>query len=277
MPKNRVGNSLDPERLPPVDERHSYRPMNNWVRGERTVIVDADSYAGLTTPNSKSETHYTERFAEDLLRDWRRDFALREVIDLRIEAGRVVTYINQHKPKAMIARAKRAYLDGLAKNNLCWKCKLPIRVTKYADIEVTEMRHKRMNPRFNMSGRELSRVPWAHKRRHFRTVTDIPSHFEWVWEDGEHAGLRFIDGSGRDIRIERVPYTTKREAKRSWDRDKPRDADGNVIITKFRDKFVEMLEDGTTRPVVPAPVYQVYNLKCECKHRHTKERKIIVV
>ena len=276
MPKS-IKSSLDLERLPPVDERHSYRPIGNWVRGYRNVLVSQEPYIGLTTPTDRPLGSYQERFAEDLLTDWRRDFALREVIDLRHECSRVVNAINRKARPHVIAKAKRAFLAGLERNNLCFKCRYPIKTEKHLDLEIKELRYKRTNPRFNGSGRDFSFAPWALPRRRYRLVGNIPAHFEWRWDENGKAYYCFVDGTMRDIRLMRFPYQVVRSATRWEKRKGEADENGNKTVTRFKEKFVEMMPDGTFTDVVPNPVYQIKDRKCECKHRRPKERRIVLV
>jgi hypothetical protein len=277
----RIKSSLDPDRMPPVDERHTYRASDSWIEYRQRELVPSNVRQGLYPANESGAPRVHTRYhKEDVLRDWRQDFALREITDLQREASRVVLAINRGASPAKIAQAKRAFLDGLERNNLCWKCKQPIEVKRVPDAEVTEMRHKRLNSRFNASGRDISREAWAQKRQHYRVFADVPSHFVWEWDadNPERATYRYEDGTNRVIRVERVPLVYKRPAKKAWqDALRERDDEGKVEITTYRERYIEVLPDGSTRPVVPRPFYRIANLKCECKHRRPKTVKIRTV
>lgn len=312
MPRRSIKSSLDPKRFIQQDDLHKYRPTNSFVQETRREYIPKGVFPMNRVGKREATDSYRDRIvSDDPARPWDIDFALREVTNLQHQASKVVVAINNRKSKEVIIAAKRAYLDGLEANNLCFQCKCPIEV-KQAPIASYRIKRAQwntllfwafvandqlipmlmMNPvlgdvikqetvrqKHGAGGGMVQKYRIPHVVRGVRKnvmYADIPSHFKWGWvdEDRKFAYYYYYDGTGRDIRLKRVPMQVKRKAKGSWERDKPKDPLGNVTITRFKEIFVEILEDGSEVPVVPETSYRTFQPKCGCPYRRTKTVKV---
>lgn len=254
---------------------YKYKPANSYLKETRVDFGQGyhpHGYNRVGNDSSRQAPYQDRRTVDDPTHSWVQDFALRPVLDMQYQASKVVTAINQNRPRHAITAAKRSYLDCLETVNLCFRCRCPIRV-----IHSTYMAERR-----KVLKRSISCPEWTKRFKSLRydfqlrknlIYADVQSHYEWFWVGSGKAIYRYIDGTDRDIRLKRTPITRTRPAKRHWER-KFADKDGNVTKTRFVESFIEILEDGTEVPVIPESKYRIFNLKCECKFRRRKTQRI---
>jgi hypothetical protein len=281
---SKIRSSLDPKELAKrgLDKDvHTFRQGNSLLITESTRVQGGESTMGLMP------------LVEDVTHDALEDFELKPSMDCRYEAAQVVKAINHHKSPSREVAAKRAFLDKLEELNICPRCRCPIRVHKAVEqitkleeqddgsvvrvpdperVEKHEKVLRRTEQGWKAKDYRIPRYKWDSSRPKF--YVDIAAHYEWWNPEGSQAYYYYVDGTGRDIRLERLSVPYKRKARRFWEHQEA-DSDGMVTRTRFRERFVEVLEDGTRVPVVPEPSYRLFNTKCECKFRR-RERAIKV-